>query len=663
MIRKPPKGKSLAEVNPELAKELHPSKNGDLTPFDVAVGSNKKVWWKCDKGEDHEWEAVIYSRTHGSGCSVCSGKTVVKSNCLATLNPELAKEWHPIKNGNLTPFDVALGSNKKVWWKCDKGEDHEWEAVISSRTHGSGCSVCSGRTVVKSNCLATLNPELAKEWHPSKNGDLTPFDVTLGSIKKVWWKCDKGEDHEWESKINNRTINNNGCSICSGRTAVKSYCLATTNPELTKEWHPSKNGDLTPFDFTLGSIKKVWWKCDKGEDHEWEAVIYSRTHGGGCPICSNYKVVISNCLATTNPELAKEWHPTKNEKLTTYDVTHGTHKKVWWKCGKDETHIWEAKVVKRMKEQGCPFCAKRQVILSNCLATLNPILAKEWHPKKNGTLTPYDVVPGYAKKVWWKCDKGEDHEWEATVNKRNNNRGCPICSGQKVVLSNCLGTVNSKLAKEWHPKKNGTLTPYDVVSGYAKKVWWKCDKGEDHEWRAKTSNRIFGNTGCPYCDLTPQSRQELMITFELIQFFKINPKGFKTRVQGKLWSIDIYIPELNLGIEFDGSYWHKDKRALDKFKTEKLQEDGFQIMRIREEPLKVITEIDVISKKPFNAKIVTNATLLHIIEAYTLDAKRIKKIETYLLKDDIQNEKGLDAYIDKILTEKADRKKNSKKQS
>ncbi len=121
-------------------------------------------------------------------------------------------------------------------------------------------------------------------------------------------------------------------------------------------------------------------------------------------------------------------------------------------------------------------------------------------------------------------------------------------------------------------------------------------------------------------------------------------------------SIDIYLPELELGIEFDGSYWHKDKRALDKLKTEKLEGEGFTIMRVRQEPLKAITEIDVISKKPFNAKEVTNNILKHIMDSYSLDAKRIKKIKKYLLKEEIQNEKGLDAYIDMILTEKADKK-------
>ena len=34
----------------------------------------------------------------------------------------------------------------------------------------------------------TPYPHLVKEWHPTKNGDLTPKDVTYGSNKKVWWR-------------------------------------------------------------------------------------------------------------------------------------------------------------------------------------------------------------------------------------------------------------------------------------------------------------------------------------------------------------------------------------------------------------------------------------------------------------------------------------------
>ena len=94
----------------------------------------------------------------------------------------MAKEWHPTKNGDLTPFEVTLVSGKKVWWKCEHGEDHEWESTVANRVKGNGCAVCKNKKIVNSNCLATLNPGLAKEWHPTKNGDLTPFDVGLGIL-------------------------------------------------------------------------------------------------------------------------------------------------------------------------------------------------------------------------------------------------------------------------------------------------------------------------------------------------------------------------------------------------------------------------------------------------------------------------------------------------
>ena len=147
---------------------------------------------------------------------------------LAETHPEVAKQWHPTLNGDLTPSNFSSGSGKKVWWKCPKGDDHEWESRINHRTDGSGCPICSGRKVVESNCIATSHIlNLAKQWHPTLNGDLTHMMLSVDTVKKVWWKCDKGDDHEWEASINQRTNSGSGCSICSGRKSIKSNSLAT----------------------------------------------------------------------------------------------------------------------------------------------------------------------------------------------------------------------------------------------------------------------------------------------------------------------------------------------------------------------------------------------------------------------------------------------------
>ena len=209
----------LATCYPAVAATWHPTKNGDLTPADVVPGSRRKVWWICDQG--HEWQADVSSRNHGTGCPVCAGKKVISGeNDFASQYPELARQWHPTKNGSLRPDQVTPSSNKKVWWICDKG--HEYQAVIASRTrrHG-GCPYCQNVKVLPGfNDLATKYPKIAAEWHPTKNCDLTPEQVLPGSRRRVWWQCKNG--HSWEAVVYSRTgAQNSGCPVCTGYAVGK----------------------------------------------------------------------------------------------------------------------------------------------------------------------------------------------------------------------------------------------------------------------------------------------------------------------------------------------------------------------------------------------------------------------------------------------------------
>jgi hypothetical protein len=341
----------LATTNPGLAAAWHPSKNGEITPRDVMSGTNKKAWWICDQG--HEWEAVILNRHAGSGCPYCSGRFAIRgATDLATVNPSLALEWHPTKNGQLTAQQVSSRSNKRVWWACSL--EHAWQAAVSDRSSGKGCPVCSSRIVqIGFNDLGTTNPELAAEWHPTNNGDLSPQNVVGGSSKKAWWLC--GEGHEWQAGVVSRG-SGIGCPICAGQRVLVGFNdLATTNPGLAAEWHPSKNLDITPRDVMSGTNKKAWWLCDQG--HEWKTLINGRQRGSGCPYCSGrFAIRGETDLATVNPSLALEWHPTKNGGSTPRDVTAGSGKKAWWRC--PEGHNWSAVVASRSAGVGCPRCAK-----------------------------------------------------------------------------------------------------------------------------------------------------------------------------------------------------------------------------------------------------------------------------------------------------------------
>lgn len=394
---------------------------------------------------------------------------------LAETFPELAKEAH-----GWDPYEIHDLTNIKMEWICSKG--HIWKAFTYARTgkKATGCPVCANRVlVVGSNDLGSQFPELASQadgWNPQ--------EFTIGSQKKVSWKCSKS--HHWEATIANR-VAGSGCPFCKNLKILKGFNdLATTHPEIAREadgWDPTA--------FTSGSSKKQNWKCKR--NHSWAASISSRTGKSktGCPFCWGRLVVEGETdLSTKFPSIAAEaygWDPQK--------VAAGSHLKLTFKCSVG--HIYLAKVGDRTRRNsGCSICTKKRVVEGiNDLLTTHPELAKEadgWDPKK--------VVAGSNKKLDWKCAKG--HSWRTSVAHRTErNQGCPYCLGRRVTPGeNDLLSTHPELAQEangWDPAK--------YSFGSNKKMSWICSKG--HEWITSISHRA-GNlkTGCPIC-----SNQKLAI--------------------------------------------------------------------------------------------------------------------------------------------------------
>ena len=171
--------------NKELMKEWNQEKNILYNPADLTSGSSKKVWWKCKNG--HEWEAVIHTRVKGVGCPYCMGKKAIQGvNDFATLYPEMLKEWDYEENDQLgiKPQNVKKNTDKKVWWKCEKGHEYKSSIVNRTKSKGTCCPYCSGNKVLKGfNDIASTNSELLKEWDYSKN-TIKPDEVTKGTHKK-----------------------------------------------------------------------------------------------------------------------------------------------------------------------------------------------------------------------------------------------------------------------------------------------------------------------------------------------------------------------------------------------------------------------------------------------------------------------------------------------
>lgn len=554
---------SLSNAYPEIAKEWHPTRNGKLSPDSVTPKSGRKVWWFGACG--HEWQAVISHRTDGQNCPICSNhKLLVGFNDLATKFPNIADEWHPVKNGQLTPSDVFSTSNRKVWWLGRCG--HEWQVAISCRTkNNNGCPICSGYKIQSCiNDLKTINPALALEWDYEKNIGLFPTTISPNTHKKVWWICPKC-GNRWKADIHHRNIGV-GCPKCGRQAATDTridnalsngHSLAIVNPAVALEWHPSKNGILTPEKVLPGSNVKVWWHCKKG--HDWEATIASRNAGSGCPICDMERkssfpeqaiiYYFSKHIETQNRSkiFGKEidiyfstlkigieydgryYHKSEKSKerdsiKTRYLAEKGIRLiriKEGYSSSIEKDVVtfrhdakyselpWAIQSVAQIiglndlfdidldRDQFCIFEQYIQAEKENSLATRCPTIAKQWHPTKNGTLTPDLISFGSQKRVWWLGACG--HEWQSAVTSRTNlNSGCPICSGNLIVAGlNDLLTNNPSLAAEWDYEKNANLSPSELSPFSHKKVWWKCSNC-GNSWQAVVKNRTYG-THCPVC--------------------------------------------------------------------------------------------------------------------------------------------------------------------
>lgn len=467
-----------------------------LDPATLGSQSNQRAWWKCKYG--HSWEAKICNRYHGCGCPICRSR-------LKTSFPEQAIYFYVkaiysdaingytdiFKNG--MEIDIFIPSIKV-------GIEYDGKAWHTKRTiekEKKKYQICRDNDIYLIRIVEDL-----------EQGETT-------ADKKIYIQDAKSSDSLNRTIIETLSVLATISNIATDfyfpysvdteqdkNTIYEQYLieleknsLAVTYPQIAAEWHPKKNGTLTPKMFLPHSSEKIWWKCQKG--HEWHAQINSRTSGRGCPYCSgNYVLAGYNDLATVYPDIAKEWNNEKNGRLKPNQVTFGSGKRVWWNC--ENGHEWLAAINNRTSNnRGCPYCTGGKTLIGvNDLCTINPTLANEWHPTKNGSRTPQSFRPNSNIKVWWLCPKC-GYEYQAIIANRTKGTACKNCSNQILHSGiNDLATIYPDIAKQWDYERNGDLTPHQVFPNSNKKFWWKCDKG--HTWQSAPNDRARGYN-CPYC--------------------------------------------------------------------------------------------------------------------------------------------------------------------
>lgn len=221
--------------------------------------------------------------------------------------PELAAEWHPTLNGALMLDQFTTASTQPIWWQCPRFLAHVWQASIKSRySKQSGCRRCQlalgshHKTAFHERTLAAKSPLIAATWHPTKNGPITPHDVTFRSRYRAWWQCPVHAEHIWDTTVHDR--HRSGCPYCAGYRARQTTPriryqtnLLQSNPALAREWHATRNRNLQPAQFTAGSSVVVWWQCPRDAEHVYQARINARTRKRApatCPTCATIRRTI-----------------------------------------------------------------------------------------------------------------------------------------------------------------------------------------------------------------------------------------------------------------------------------------------------------------------------------------------------------------------------------
>ncbi|MBE6140105.1 MAG: hypothetical protein E7172_00985 [Firmicutes bacterium] len=457
---------------------------------------------KCNKSFSRKISDIDSDVVLCKECSISDGAvkrvhTIIKNNgSLMDNYPNIAKEWDYEKNV-ITPDKVTSNSKMKAYWICPNG--HSYQSTLSHRINGRRCPICSREmsisfpekaivyyiSKIEKNIIESFKPDFlsGKEidiylpdknigieydgfaWHKNKLRDIEKNNLCNdNNIKLIRIRengCPKldntSEDYYFEKNENFSNLNEIISRIIKDlynveievniekdrfeiykvvNYSIKERSLENMRPDIAREWDYQKNEDLKPSQFYSHSSKKFWWICPKG--HSYYTSIAKRTDGGGCPYCSNEKILKGyNDLLTTNNEILKEWNYQKNNlnKIFPDEVSKGSHKKVWWIC--KNHHEWEASINNRIKGRNCPYCSGRKKIVGlNDLATTNPEILEMWDYEKNEKKTPNEFSKGSDYVAWWICPRCKNN-WQQRISHITKGIGCPDCHFNPYKINRC----------------------------------------------------------------------------------------------------------------------------------------------------------------------------------------------------------------------------------
>lgn len=491
--------------------------SNEILPDQISYGSHKKVKWVCKNG--HHYEKDIHSRCQGTGCSKCSGMAFEHKNKLFKEYPSLIHELDLEKNTLEAVKNTTCGSTRIIFWKCEQG--HRYEMSANNKIKSKGCPYCNNkRVIVGENDLETWckqngRTQILDDWNSDKNA-VSPRELTYGSNKKVWFKCHIC-GYEWQTVIASRTRQHTDCRMCSRR-------ISSSFPEqcvyfyILKAFPDAINGDrsvlegreldiwVPSLDFAIEYDGKKW-HGDLLKDIDKDMLCNRK----GITL---YRIRENGCKAL------------ESDKSISFEYDYGD----WDSLSKIILEIFVDIGVKSVDVNIVrdEYIIKEQYYiqsLNNSLKNLYPELAKEWHPTKNGNITPDLIIAETHDKYYWLCPEG--HTYKASPKNRiRMNSGCPYCAGQKILKGfNDLETTHPEIALDFDNTKNDRKS-FEVGKGCSDYFWFKCHKC-GYEFYYQLSTYVARGGKCPVCT-EGKTKFQKVLKWETKEIFDTLPLAAKS---------------------------------------------------------------------------------------------------------------------------------------
>ena len=488
---------TILDTDPELAKELSP--DNERKPESIIKAHWTDVEWICPKCKGRYRYPTNLRELNDDSCPYCNqGRVLPGYNDLATTDPELAKEWS--SSNPRGPETVTENSSYDARWTCFKCGNEYTAKVKERRLDDNACPVCRG-TVVKEgiNSLLDTNPSLASQWSP--NNGRSAGTVSERMALSALWICPECGG-EYPFPVRDRYLNDDACPYCSNKKALPGYNdLATADPELVKEW--SSSNIKKPFEVMKNSSYYAAWICPKCNGEYYEKICNRSVGDDSCPYCNRGRVLPGyNDLATTDPELAKEWSPSNIKKP--YEVKKNSSYYASWICPKCNGEYYEKICNRSVGDDSCPYCKNEKILPGfNDLSTVDPELAKEWSP--SNIKKPFEVMKNSSYYASWICSEcGGEYDCQVRY-RQSGDVSCPYCSNKKILSGfNSLKARFPDLMGEWDQISNSLIgsDPDRILPNSKTDVWWICPECSEHYTMSPYQKILYQKrhmSSCSFC--------------------------------------------------------------------------------------------------------------------------------------------------------------------